>query len=307
MPRPVHRARMERLLAGAVALVLLAAPPARGREAAPGAQGGCPPPVAAAPGAAETGGSSPVSLPRLEDLGRGDRRPQCLAGVRQAAAWQRRGGLRLIDLRPAGEARREPVPGAVRLAPHALAQRGSWRDDRLLLLGSGYDYRTLDALCEDLREAGFRRVRVLAGGAPAWRAARGLAADGVRRIRPSALLAEAGYRYWRLLDLDAEAALLAGGRDPARLARARASLARKAARLTGEGAPGAEVERLVLVVTGDGGGYAALAPLVEQAVAAPVVYLEGGRRAYRALVRNQLAIWQRRPGKQGGWSPCEYL
>lgn len=85
--------------------------------------------------------------------------------VRLQAASPR---LKLVDVRAAEVFEAYHVAGALNLTPLEIKAKRIWREDPLVLVGSGAAYGALLQLRDELREQGFREVRVLDGGTAYW-------------------------------------------------------------------------------------------------------------------------------------------
>jgi len=92
----------------------------------------------------------------------------CRLGVDQ---WARLAGepqTTLVDVRSAPERELATLDGALPLTAAQLAGKPFLKDKTLVLLGNGKAERELYVACSTLKAQGFRDVRVLQGGMPAW-------------------------------------------------------------------------------------------------------------------------------------------
>jgi rhodanese-related sulfurtransferase len=102
--------------------------------------------------------------------GAGEPKPDlaCRLGVDQ---WARLAGepqTTLVDVRSAPERELATIDGALQVSAAELARKPFLKDKTLVLLGNGKAERELYAACSTLKASGFRDVRVLQGGMPAW-------------------------------------------------------------------------------------------------------------------------------------------
>lgn len=81
---------------------------------------------------------------------------------------QRQGRVHLVDPRPPAHFERAHIPGAISLSPVELKTQDHWKDETVVLVGSGAAYGALTALGEALLASGFRDVGILDGGTRHW-------------------------------------------------------------------------------------------------------------------------------------------
>lgn len=88
----------------------------------------------------------------------------------QLSRWARGDApLHIVDLRAEHAYEAYHVPGAIRLSPIELRTLSAWQNERLVLVGSGAAYRSLEALQAQLIEEGFADVWLLDGGTAFWK------------------------------------------------------------------------------------------------------------------------------------------
>jgi hypothetical protein len=73
-----------------------------------------------------------------------------------------------LDLRPAAEFQAYHIPNALNLSMADLRVKPYWRTKTVVLMGEGRAYPELFQACAQLKQLGYRQVRVLQGGLPAW-------------------------------------------------------------------------------------------------------------------------------------------
>ncbi|MDB5815455.1 MAG: hypothetical protein JWN23_2572 [Rhodocyclales bacterium] len=74
----------------------------------------------------------------------------------------------IVDLRNLVEYNRVRIDGSLNLATSEVRRKNYLHDKSLVLVGNGKAERELYMACADLQTRGFKRVKVLQGGMPAW-------------------------------------------------------------------------------------------------------------------------------------------
>ncbi|WP_156362529.1 hypothetical protein [Xylophilus sp. Leaf220] len=141
--------------------------------------------------------------------------PDCWVAWTQGSRPSSAGSF-LIDVRPAEKLGQAAIPGALQIKPAEIVGKGFLRQENLLLVGTGYDSRAMGQLCLHLRQAGFKSVFALKGGARAMNPA-GAASGSTRALISidemssaefAGGVATSGWRIWAV-DLEpSEIALL---------------------------------------------------------------------------------------------------
>ncbi|MBS1196693.1 MAG: hypothetical protein H6R18_478 [Proteobacteria bacterium] len=85
-----------------------------------------------------------------------------------ALSWTGQQGAVVVDTRTSGEFSGFHANGALNLEVGALRAKSYLRDKKLLLAGNGKTERELYIACANLKKMGFKQVRLLRGGMPAW-------------------------------------------------------------------------------------------------------------------------------------------
>lgn len=152
--------------------------------------------------AASTSGMPMLGVDAAPDLG-------CALAPADAMALQGRPDTVVVDTRPAREFALFHIDSSLNATPSELRVKPFLQSKSLILAGSGKGERELYVACGELRRAGFKQVKVLRGGLPAWLAhqqpvvGRIEAAESMVRLTPGQLWAEARF--------DANLVLLAPG------------------------------------------------------------------------------------------------
>ncbi len=105
--------------------------------------------------------------------------PEWLVSVDEAAALHKVDEIRILDTRSAGRYEEAHIPRSINIPAFALKTRTDLRGDAVVLVDEGYALEVLLAEATKLRQLGFKRVRVLHGGIPAW-ARKGNVIEGKR-------------------------------------------------------------------------------------------------------------------------------
>lgn len=97
----------------------------------------------------------------------------CEIDAAELQIWQKRQDLALIDLRSASSRRELRIPGALDYPLYALKTKSYLKNRAVLLSGDGFHRLELERGCLELRQKGFKEVKVLKGGIQRWAAAGG--------------------------------------------------------------------------------------------------------------------------------------
>lgn len=210
----------------------------------------------------------------------------------------------MVDVRDAQAFQTYHIAGSLNLPDYTLKTKTFLKAKPLVLVNEGYHYRGLEALCQELRTAGFAQVAILDGGLNAWRqtvaplAGDLIAQRRLNRIEPEAFFPERDYRHWAVLDVSSwpgSPATPGAGED-------RQSRLRRF--LTGQRQP-LDVDASYLLIVSDAGeGYDEIENAVKDLGWINVFYLDGGKQAYQQYLKKQHALWNRTPGKQGAVKTC---
>ncbi len=74
----------------------------------------------------------------------------------------------LVDVRPSDDFERAHVEGAINIEPLKLRAMEAWQHDRIVLIGTGAAYRSLEDLRQRMLADGFTSVAILDGGTAYW-------------------------------------------------------------------------------------------------------------------------------------------
>ena len=230
--------------------------------------------------------------------GAGEPKPDlaCRLGIDQ---WARLAGeprTTLVDVRSAPERELATIDGALQVSAAEVAGKPFLKDKTLVLLGNGKAERELYAACSTLKAAGFRDVRVLQGGMPAWLAAgrpvlsRQAVADEVPRLSAPELWLESHFEANLVLAVPDQARVQAALPQVRVIADAGLPAIRKALAAQRKATKNRAIASLVLVVppqmpAGDLLALrTALAPL-------PLLVYADGADAYAKQMKQQQQVW----------------
>jgi len=203
----------------------------------------------------------------------------------------------LVDVRSAVEREQGGLEGALPLSAAEVGGKPFLKDKTLVLVGSGRGERELYVACAGLKARGFRDVRVLQGGVPAWQAAgrpllaRSAVPDETPRLTAAQLWGESHFEANLVLLQAGQSGLRSGlpqGRQVADLRPATLQAAVAAQR--GSGKKQRPVAALVLVVAPDTPA-AALADLRQALAPLPLLVYADGVAAFTARMREQQQVW----------------
>lgn len=123
----------------------------------------------------------------------------CAVSVDAAAQWLENPRVHVIDMRKKDQFEAFHINGALNMDMTSLGSKTYLRESPLLLLGEGKGDRELYLTCAQLKQSGFKEVRVLQGGMTAW-VAQGQAVLGqapglpqLMRLSPAELLQEGNF------------------------------------------------------------------------------------------------------------------
>lgn len=199
-----------------------------------------------------------------------------------------------VDVRRAAEIRRQPLPGVVEIALADLPGKTFLQNERLILVGSGFDHRAVLAACRRLRASGWR-IDVLDGGAFRWPAA-GRADRHAAHLTPAEFLQAANDSHWRIIGvgLDEAALKLLPQRPAFALAddrQAPEQLRAAIDRLRRAKPPGGHPDVDILIVAaGAEAGERLRRAVAQSGPAAEAHWLEGGWAAFSHYLEQQQRI-----------------
>ena len=203
----------------------------------------------------------------------------------------------LVDIRDPKEFANYRIPGSLNIKPQHIKSKPFLRNKQVILVDEGHSYASLEALCHDLREKGFKRVAVLDGGLNAWRREVGPLAGEIHaqkilnRISPSQFYREQGYSQWKLVDLEElEADKETQTKQRSEISNSSGSVENWRAALVKAATTEANSQPYLLVVTADGSGFDSFLTALQGTDQLHVYFLEGGRQGYERFLRSQQAI-----------------
>jgi len=92
----------------------------------------------------------------------------CSLGAAELQSMRNRNVATLVDVRHASNFEASHIEGAMNVSVAELRTKAFLRAKPLVLIGSGRAERELYSACTTLKGSGFREVKVLRGGVPAW-------------------------------------------------------------------------------------------------------------------------------------------
>ena len=225
-------------------------------------------------------------------------------------------GWTIVDVRDEAAFAAHHIPGSLLLPLYALKTKAFLKTKPLVVVDGGWGSPVTTRALERLEAFSFTSVRLLHGGLVAWHGAGGVLqgtgdpSENPAHLRASEVAAIPSFDDWLVVDVEAgevEPSLGAISlpfvpEDPGAF---RSMLhARKVERGT---------RTRVLVMNGDGDGYAAIAAALKGSDVYPVFYLEGGRKALEEersrneAMRNATSVRTSAPSRAGrgnGPRPC---
>ncbi|MDR1529856.1 MAG: rhodanese-like domain-containing protein [Burkholderiales bacterium] len=73
-----------------------------------------------------------------------------------------------MDVRSSKLQRKSPIPGAIHITLSQLEAKNHFKNQPIVLIGSGKDYAEMSIYCHRLNKAGYHNLRILRGGMRAW-------------------------------------------------------------------------------------------------------------------------------------------
>ena len=215
----------------------------------------------------------------------------------------------LVDIRDPKEFANYRISGSLNINPQHMKTKSFLRDKQVILVNEGHSYASLEGLCHDLREKGFKQVAVLDGGLNAWRREVGPLAGEIHgqkilnRISPSQFYRERKYSHWKLVDLEElEANQQTRTKESFEISNSSGTVESWKVTLVQAATTEEDPPPYLLVVTADGSGFDSFLTALQGTDLLHVYFLEGGRRGYERFLRSQqqmLTYRHRIPSRQG--------
>lgn len=221
-----------------------------------------------------------------------ERGASCLIEADKASDEQAQRSITWVDVRGAASIRRNPLPGVVEIPLADLPGKSFLRNERLILVGSGFDGRVLLESCRRLRAEGWRQVSVLHGGVRRWHAPLPLG----DQVAVDELLQSPLDSHWRIVSVGLDEAALSNTPPRASIAlpdsqRSTAQLITAVDGLRHAAQAGGLSTIDVLIVASGHDATNRLRQTMAQAGSTKNVYwLEGGLAALRQYLKQQQRI-----------------
>lgn len=238
-----------------------------------------------------------VSL-EISTVGNSIRRDKnCYLDSKEAARLVNQKQAILVDIRDPKEFANYRIPGSLNINPQHLKTKPFLHNKQVILVDEGHSYASLEALCHDLREKGFKRVAVLDGGLNAWRREVGPLAGEIHgqkilnRMSPSQFYHERKYFHWKLVDLEElEANQQTQTKESFEISNSSGTVESWRTALVQAATTEEDPPPYLLVVTVDGSGFDSFLTALQGTDLLHVYFLEGGRQGYERFLRSQQAI-----------------
>jgi len=227
----------------------------------------------------------------------GTREALCYLEASGLGAWQKSGAITAFDVRDAVSAQRSPLADVMRIKVEEIKLKNFLKEQGVLIVGAGHGEASLEAVCADLKSRGFKRVRILTGGALAWAKQH---ADLQADLRVFAELSAADLIAERNDDSSGFVVLAKGfshadfmdraatARDPASAEALLAAVREASVRKRG-------IVRRVVILGAAVIDARVLARVLEEAPAnVPVYVFSGDAASYGVALKDHQAIWARR-------------
>lgn len=225
----------------------------------------------------------------------------CYVSINTVGAGLSRHEYTLIDVRDEQSFGRYWIPGSMNIPAYAIRSKTFFKPASLLLLDEGRSSPELEAVCAELKNAGFGRVAILQGGLNAWVQQYGnlagdvLAQKQLNLMTPKEFDVERQTTNWLVLDatgmpispVRSGALKVLPLGDPANSGKflsAMRSLANKGGKNT------VKHQEKLLVVTRKGDDYDVVDALMRQSGVRSFYYLAGGADGYEKYLSDTLAV-----------------
>lgn len=240
----------------------------------------------------------------LQELAPVVRDASCYLDSSALKAWQKTGPSTIVDVRDSGSANHAPLPDLMRMKVEEIKVKNFLKNQGVLMVGSGHGETDLEAVCVDLKKRGFKRVRILSGGAFTWAKQR---EDHDADLRIFADLSAADLIAERN-DVSSGFIVVPGGfnhpdfikrsvtvRDPSSVDALLSAVRDATARKNG-------VVRRVVILGAEVIDFRVLAVVLAKAPAdVPVYVFSGDAAKYAAALKDHQAIWAR----HNTWAPLK--
>ncbi len=211
--------------------------------------------------------------------------------------------LILIDVRKGEDFAKFRIPGSINIHLYAVKTRDYLKSRSLVLVNEGYNYFTLEMECANLRNRGFAKAWILAGGLNLWHQNGGriegnfFGQEKLAEIPTAGFFADKDYDDWIFFNVSSATALKANDLIPF------------ADHISFPGKKGEFIGKLkesiaknrsgtlpyILLFNDQGQDYNRLNGMIQSAGITNVFYLEGGLAAYETFLREQMKL--RHPNK----------
>jgi len=202
----------------------------------------------------------------------------------------------LIDLRDAQAFQAYRISGSLNIPAHTLKTKNFLKSRQLILVNEGYNDNRLEMLCLNLREAGFSKVSIMAGGLNQWQKhiapLQGdlLAQRNLNQITPAQFFQVRDYEHWLVVNISPLDDKQRVSSDVLNL-----SISDKGPVFVNSLIAAVEerVSPYILIVSARGEDYLKVqARLDESDLKNPVFYLQGGRYAYQQFIEQQAVMFR---------------
>lgn len=114
-----------------------------------------------------------------------------------------------VDVRSSEGWKQSPLPGTIQVSAARIFDKNFLREERLVLVGAGYDSQRIARLCVQLRNSGFLQVFALDGGSRSWVESGRIPTEGGAaapdEIKSLDFAAELAESAWKVLAIDLDA------------------------------------------------------------------------------------------------------
>jgi rhodanese-related sulfurtransferase len=92
----------------------------------------------------------------------------CGISAQELNLWLQVRDMTALDVRPTQDYTESRIANAINIATHDVKHKSVWKQKSIALVGSGKNDLEIFSVCADLKDRGFKSVKVLAGGMLSW-------------------------------------------------------------------------------------------------------------------------------------------
>lgn len=237
--------------------------------------------------------ASPDQFLNLTDSNKVD--TSCLVSATSAQRLLRRRDFILIDSRKSDKYAELHIPGSMNMPSYAIKTKAHLKSKGIILLNDGLGHIDLLATCQQLKTAGFKHAKVLAGGLRSWVSAGGqvqgskLALERLRYLEADDVFIDRSLEHMVIFDLGEQVNSYPGYPKEQIMHATNIKDLKKNILSLQANASGRGGYFIPVVATEDGENYLSLARDLGE-LESNVRFLQGGTQGFKKYIDEQLSI-----------------